>query len=44
MKLVKRMNYWDRDLENKDCYKRGVQCDMTLDLNVWENYSEVYQF
>lgn len=24
----------DRDVENKECYKRGVQCDMTLDLRL----------
>lgn len=24
----------DRDLDNKDCYKRGIQCDMTLELRL----------
>lgn len=24
----------DRDVENKECYKRGIQCDLTLDLRL----------
>lgn len=24
----------DRDLENKDCYKRGIECDLTMDLRM----------